>query len=407
MAVPSSSRRSSWCSRRRVLAAAPRSARRTHSRNSTARAPRTSPVRLAPPLALTPRLAHPTRPRPDRDPRPRATADTDATPPSHGANGLREASSSEAPPLGWLPRRKRIAQLSGRLAVAFRVRRDVPDFASFIPRLLHQQLLPTELGGGARRVGPGLEFAGDGAGRLLHAAAIFSDASGFTALTERLAQQPNGAEVMCRTMNRFLSAMINIIHSYGGDVVKFAGDALLVVFPIDAAQVPRCACHATAPPRRGLCTPCMARVFAPCLPIAHLPAWPCSHCTTACHAHHALHASPLPLPPLLPLPLRRLLLLRRRRTATLPTNARRRSRRRRAHTSSRRSCTSTRRTSTPRGWYTTCRSTSASAAVSFQRCRARPRPSRAAALVLQLHTCTCTCTPARRTARRLRARVIA
>ena len=206
-------------------------------------------MRLAPPLALTPRLAHPTRPRPDRDPRPRATADTDATPPSHGANGLREASSSEAPPLGWLPRRKRIAQLSGRLAVAFRVRRDVPDFASFIPRLLHQQLLPTELGGGARRVGPGLEFAGDGAGRLLHAAAIFSDASGFTALTERLAQQPNGAEVMCRTMNRFLSAMINIIHSYGGDVVKFAGDALLVVFPIDAAQVPRCACHATVPPR--------------------------------------------------------------------------------------------------------------------------------------------------------------
>ena len=34
---------------------------------------------------------------------------------------------------------------------------------------------------------------------------MFCDASGFTALTEKLAQQPNGAERMCSIMNEFLT----------------------------------------------------------------------------------------------------------------------------------------------------------------------------------------------------------
>ena len=38
---------------------------------------------------------------------------------------------------------------------------------------------------------------------------------------------------MCAIMNRYLTEMITTIARHGGDVVKFAGDALLVVFPID------------------------------------------------------------------------------------------------------------------------------------------------------------------------------
>ena len=52
-------------------------------------------------------------------------------------------------------------------------------------------------------------------------------------LTETLARRPNGAEEMCRIMNSYLTLMISTISAHGGDVVKFAGDALLVVFPID------------------------------------------------------------------------------------------------------------------------------------------------------------------------------
>ena len=38
---------------------------------------------------------------------------------------------------------------------------------------------------------------------------------------------------MCAIMNRYLTEMISTISAHGGDVIKFAGDALLVAFPID------------------------------------------------------------------------------------------------------------------------------------------------------------------------------
>ena len=41
----------------------------------------------------------------------------------------------------------------------------------------------------------------------MQAAAIFADASGFTALTEKLSALPNGAELMCKAINAFLTAI--------------------------------------------------------------------------------------------------------------------------------------------------------------------------------------------------------
>jgi predicted ATPase len=64
------------------------------------------------------------------------------------------------------------------------------------------------------------------------AAILFSDISGFTALTEKLAQQgPTGAEELTRHLNDYFSSLIEVIHEHGGDVVKFAGDALLALWP--------------------------------------------------------------------------------------------------------------------------------------------------------------------------------
>jgi class 3 adenylate cyclase/tetratricopeptide (TPR) repeat protein len=62
---------------------------------------------------------------------------------------------------------------------------------------------------------------------------LFADISGFTALTERLAEKgPVGAESLARILNDYFGKMIDVIHEYSGDVVKFAGDALIVVWPI-------------------------------------------------------------------------------------------------------------------------------------------------------------------------------
>jgi len=62
---------------------------------------------------------------------------------------------------------------------------------------------------------------------------LFTDISGFTALTEKLAEKgPVGVETLARILNDYFGKMIDVIQKYGGDVVKFAGDALIVVWPI-------------------------------------------------------------------------------------------------------------------------------------------------------------------------------
>ncbi|CAE8606275.1 unnamed protein product [Polarella glacialis] len=62
-------------------------------------------------------------------------------------------------------------------------------------------------------------------------AVVFSDASGFTALTERLAQKSNGAELLSQCLTAFFTPLINLITDYRGDVIKFSGDALMIYYP--------------------------------------------------------------------------------------------------------------------------------------------------------------------------------
>lgn len=66
------------------------------------------------------------------------------------------------------------------------------------------------------------------------AAVLFADISGFTALTERLAARgAAGAEDLTDLLNLYFGQMIELIAGHGGDVVKFAGDALLALWPGD------------------------------------------------------------------------------------------------------------------------------------------------------------------------------
>ena len=65
------------------------------------------------------------------------------------------------------------------------------------------------------------------------ASVLFADISGFTLLTEHLAEQgPKGVETLARILNEYFGQLIDIIHEYGGDVVKFAGDAVIAVWRI-------------------------------------------------------------------------------------------------------------------------------------------------------------------------------
>ena len=66
-----------------------------------------------------------------------------------------------------------------------------------------------------------------------------------TRLTESLAEaalgsskaRVDGAEQLTRIINRYFQRMIDVIRRHGGDVVKFAGDAMLVLFRCEKARL--------------------------------------------------------------------------------------------------------------------------------------------------------------------------
>jgi class 3 adenylate cyclase/tetratricopeptide (TPR) repeat protein len=66
---------------------------------------------------------------------------------------------------------------------------------------------------------------------VLDASLLGLDISGFTALSERLQEKGKlGAEELIMLIGRCYSGLIDIAVRYGGDVLKFRGDALLMVF---------------------------------------------------------------------------------------------------------------------------------------------------------------------------------
>lgn len=60
---------------------------------------------------------------------------------------------------------------------------------------------------------------------------LFGDISGFTALSERL-----DPEDVIKVINKYFKKMVRIVDKYGGDVDKFIGDAVLVVFGAPVAH---------------------------------------------------------------------------------------------------------------------------------------------------------------------------
>ena len=65
---------------------------------------------------------------------------------------------------------------------------------------------------------------------------LFSDISGFTKLSEAFSKKGRvGAEFLTFCINRYMEGIINIIGANGGDIFKFVGDAIMVIWPPDGS----------------------------------------------------------------------------------------------------------------------------------------------------------------------------
>jgi class 3 adenylate cyclase/tetratricopeptide (TPR) repeat protein len=87
--------------------------------------------------------------------------------------------------------------------------------------------------------------------RRLDGTIVFIDISGFTKLSERLARAGNiGGEELAATIGSTFAELLAVAYANGGRLLKFGGDALLLLFEDD--DHPQRACHSAVGMRRTL-----------------------------------------------------------------------------------------------------------------------------------------------------------
>jgi class 3 adenylate cyclase/tetratricopeptide (TPR) repeat protein len=65
------------------------------------------------------------------------------------------------------------------------------------------------------------------------AAVLFADIAGFTPLAERLGRRPGGTEELSQLLDGFFGPLVELVCDHGGDVITFAGDALVAAWEAD------------------------------------------------------------------------------------------------------------------------------------------------------------------------------
>jgi class 3 adenylate cyclase len=75
-------------------------------------------------------------------------------------------------------------------------------------------------------------------GETIEAALLFADLRGFTALSES-----HPPELVIAALDAWFDRIAGAVHAFGGEVLKFIGDGLLAIFPVEG-RTPRDACDA-------------------------------------------------------------------------------------------------------------------------------------------------------------------
>lgn len=103
-----------------------------------------------------------------------------------------------------------------------------PSLSAFVPDLLLE------------RLAQGRSMGSDANQELL-AATFFADLAGFTAMADALAEGgPQGPEQLTEVLDHVFGRLIERVIEDGGDVIRFAGDAILVIWRAqDAEDLPR------------------------------------------------------------------------------------------------------------------------------------------------------------------------
>ena len=112
-----------------------------------------------------------------------------------------------------------------------------PFIETFATRRLARNLMETYIGPRTgRRILEGQIQRGDG--EEIKAAIWFSDFRNFTQYTESLS-----LEQLLETLNQYFEIVYDSVEKNGGEILRFIGDAMLIVFPVEKTQTISQACH--------------------------------------------------------------------------------------------------------------------------------------------------------------------
>jgi class 3 adenylate cyclase len=114
--------------------------------------------------------------------------------------------------------------------------KELAGFSKHIPKVLRQQLM-CELVNDyiQKRDGNHLqaEVKIQPTIQRFYGALLFVDISGFTVLSQKL-----DVESLKNNINNYFKKMLEVVDKWGGDVIKFAGDAVYIIWPINTRYVP-------------------------------------------------------------------------------------------------------------------------------------------------------------------------
>lgn len=99
----------------------------------------------------------------------------------------------------------------------------INNLNKYIPSLVLQQLIKKEQAHQKTEL-PELQ--------PMETVVVFADISGFTNLSEACAKKGDrGNEELAFCINRYMEGMVTNLNQYGGDIIKFVGDAMIVMWP--------------------------------------------------------------------------------------------------------------------------------------------------------------------------------